>query len=95
MTRERLVALASIVALALASAGPPAAVGQDRVKIKVAALTLPVFNPIIVNLMREKGLDARHGLEMEIKSYPSIATFCAPRASRSRSSRRSCRSRTS
>ncbi|MBI2491318.1 MAG: ABC transporter substrate-binding protein [Candidatus Rokubacteria bacterium] len=79
MTRKRLVALASIVALALAlgSAGPPAAVGQDRVKIKVAALTLPVFNPIIVNLMREKGLDARHGLEMDIKSYPSIATFYA------------------
>jgi len=39
---------------------------QERVKVKVAALTLPVFNPIIVNLMKEKGIDARHGLEMEV-----------------------------
>jgi ABC-type nitrate/sulfonate/bicarbonate transport system substrate-binding protein len=50
---------------------------QERVKVKVAALTLPVFNPIIVNLMKEKGIDARHGLEMEVKAYPSIAAFYA------------------
>jgi ABC-type nitrate/sulfonate/bicarbonate transport system substrate-binding protein len=54
-----------------------AASAQERVKIKVAALTLPVFNPIIVNLMREKGIEARHGLEMEVKHYPSIAAFYA------------------
>lgn len=79
MTPKRLVALASILALtlALAAAGPPPAVGQDRVRIKVAALTLPVFNPIIVNLMKEKGIDARHGLDMEVKAYPSIAAFYA------------------
>ena len=64
----------------LAVALPPltgAAVAQDRVKLKVAALTLPVFNPIIVNLMKEKGIDARHGLEMDVKAYPSIAAFYA------------------
>ena len=53
------------------------AVAQDRVKLKVAVLTLPVFNPIIVNLMKEKGIDARHGLEMDVKTYPSIAAFYA------------------
>ena len=57
--------------------GGGAAAAQERVKIRVAALTLPVFNPIIVNLMKEKGIDARHGLEMEVKAYPSIATFYA------------------
>jgi hypothetical protein len=36
-----------------------AAAAQERVKIRVAALTLPVFNPIIVNLMKEQGIDAR------------------------------------
>ena len=66
-------ALAVMTLLALSM--PLAA--QDRVKVKVAALTLPVFNPIIVNLMKEKGIDARHGLEMDVKAYPSIAAFYA------------------
>jgi ABC-type nitrate/sulfonate/bicarbonate transport system substrate-binding protein len=73
------VAIAVSAALALAglAGGAPSANGQDKIKIKVAALTLPVFNPIIVNLMKEKGIDARHGLEMEVKPYPSISTFYA------------------
>lgn len=73
MIPKRLGALmiAGVVLLAV----PVAA--QERVKLKVAALTLPVFNPIIVNLMKEKGIDARHGLEMDVKAYPSIAAFYA------------------
>jgi ABC-type nitrate/sulfonate/bicarbonate transport system substrate-binding protein len=66
-------ALAAALALAVA----PAATAQEKVKIRAAALTLPVFNPIIVNLMKEKGLDARHGLDMEVKTVPSIAALYA------------------
>jgi ABC-type nitrate/sulfonate/bicarbonate transport system substrate-binding protein len=66
-----LVSLATLLVLATT------ATAQERVKVRVAALTLPVFNPIIVNLMREKGLDARHGLELDVKAYPSIAAFYA------------------
>src|SRR5918999_2699923 len=65
-----------LLAVCLAAMSVPAA-AQDRIKLKVAALTLPVFNPIIVNLMKERGLDARHGLEMDVKAYPSIAAFYA------------------
>jgi ABC-type nitrate/sulfonate/bicarbonate transport system substrate-binding protein len=73
MSLKKLIATGVMLAVAVAaSAG-----AQDRVKVKVAALTLPVFNPIIVSLMKEKGIDARHGLEMEVKTYPSIATFYA------------------
>ena len=77
MTRITL-ALALLAALVLApgpGGAPPSA--QERVKIRVAALTLPVFNPIIVNLMKGKGIDARHGLEMDVQAYPSIAAFYA------------------
>jgi ABC-type nitrate/sulfonate/bicarbonate transport system substrate-binding protein len=77
MTRRGLLAIALVAALALGAAGLRAATGQDRVKIRAAALTLPVFNPIIVNLMKEKGIDARHGLDMEVKAYPSISAFYA------------------
>lgn len=70
----------SVLLLALAAmlAAPgPRAAAQAKLRIRVAALTLPVFNPIIVSLMREKGFDARHGLEMDVKPYPSIAAFYA------------------
>ena len=73
MTLKRFT-IALVIALPMLTGS---AVAQDRVKLKVAALTLPVFNPIIVNLMKEKGIDARHGLEMDVKTYPSIAAFYA------------------
>jgi ABC-type nitrate/sulfonate/bicarbonate transport system substrate-binding protein len=73
MTAIRPVALALLLVLL----GCGAAAAQERVKLRVAALTLPVFNPIIVNLMKEQGIDTRHGLELEVKSYPSIAAFYA------------------
>lgn len=66
-----------IVAAVSALMFPAPSMAQERVKVKVAALTLPVFNPIIVNLMKEKGIDNRHGLDMEVKAYPSIAAFYA------------------
>jgi ABC-type nitrate/sulfonate/bicarbonate transport system substrate-binding protein len=79
MRRPALVAATLVAAfgtLALV-AGMAPALAQERVKIKVAALTLPVFNPIIVNVMKEKGIDAKHLLDMEVEAYPSIAAFYA------------------
>lgn len=62
------VALAGLVVSTLA---------QERIKIRAASLTLPVVNPIILNVMKEKGFDARHGLDVEMKPYPSISAFYA------------------
>lgn len=56
---------------------PPELRAQDKVRIRAASLTLPVFSPIIVHLMSELHMDARHGFEMEIKPYPSISTYYA------------------
>ena len=78
MRRGRLVtALAALIVAAVAAGAPLAARAQSKVKIRVAALTLPVFNPIIVNIMREKGFDARHGLDVEVRPFPSISAFYA------------------
>ena len=78
MRRGRLVtALAALIMAAVAAGAPLAARAQSKVKIRVAALTLPVFNPIIVNIMREKGFDARHGLDVEVRPFPSISAFYA------------------
>ena len=45
--------------------------------IKVSSLTLPVFNPLVWNVMKARGFDAKHGFELDIHAYPSIAAFYA------------------
>ena len=76
--RLRLAALAFAAALALVGlVAPPAAVAQPAPRISVSSLTLPVFNPIVWNIMKARGFDARHGFELDIKPYPSISAFYA------------------
>jgi NitT/TauT family transport system substrate-binding protein len=68
-------AFAMTCVLALVSATTAAA--QQKPKITVSSLTLPVFNPIVWNIMKARGLDAKNGFELDIKAYPSISAFYA------------------
>ena len=45
--------------------------------IKVSSLTLPVFNPLVWNIMKANGFDAKNGFELDIHAYPSISAFYA------------------
>ena len=74
-SRRSLTALAAACALALLRTS--AAVAQQRPKITVSSLTLPVFNPLVWNIMKARGLDAKHGFELDIRPYPSISAFYA------------------
>ena len=62
-------------AFAIASFAAPQA--QQKPVIKVSSLTLPVFNPLVWNIMKARGFDAKHGFELDIHAYPSIAGFYA------------------
>jgi ABC-type nitrate/sulfonate/bicarbonate transport system substrate-binding protein len=64
-------------ACAFAFAWTTASLAQQRPKISVSSLTLPVFNPIVWNIMKARGFDAKHGFELDIKAYPSISAFYA------------------
>jgi ABC-type nitrate/sulfonate/bicarbonate transport system substrate-binding protein len=61
----------SIVSFALPAAA------QDRIKIRVGSLTLPVVAPVVANAIKEKGFDAKNGLDLEIKPFPSISGYYA------------------
>jgi len=76
MSRRHLAALAAIFAIATAGIFSPAQAQQKPV-IKVSSLTLPVFNPLVWNIMKAKGFDAKHGFELDAKPYPSISAFYA------------------
>ena len=77
LSRRGLAALVAIVAIALAALVAAPAQAQNKPKIKVSSLTLPVFNPLVWNIMKAKGFDAKHGFELEIHAYPSISGFYA------------------
>jgi ABC-type nitrate/sulfonate/bicarbonate transport system substrate-binding protein len=75
LSRRRFAAAAA--ALALVGASATAAHAQAKPKIAVSSLTLPVFNPIVWNIMKARGLDAGNGFELDIHAYPSISAFYA------------------
>lgn len=76
LSRRGLITFAS--ALAIAATGAfSAAQAQQKPVIKVSSLTLPVFNPLVWNIMKARGFDAKHGFELDIKPYPSISAFYA------------------
>ena len=74
MTRRGLAALAAACAIAFAGMSAQA---QQKPVIKVSSLTLPVFNPLVWNIMKARGFDAKHGFELDIHAYPSISAFYA------------------
>ena len=58
-SRRAFAALATAGALVAFGAAPSAA--QQRPKITASSLTLPVFNPLVWNIMKARGFDAKHG----------------------------------
>jgi ABC-type nitrate/sulfonate/bicarbonate transport system substrate-binding protein len=75
LSRRHLVALGAAVAFGFAAFTPAQA--QQKPIIKVSSLTLPVFNPLVWNIMKAKGIDAKNGFELDIHAYPSISAFYA------------------
>jgi ABC-type nitrate/sulfonate/bicarbonate transport system substrate-binding protein len=50
---------------------------QALPKIRVGSLTLPVFAPIIVNIMKAQKFDSKHGFNAEVQVYPSFSAYYA------------------
>jgi ABC-type nitrate/sulfonate/bicarbonate transport system substrate-binding protein len=66
--------LKCLLALALLLTAVPAT-AQERIRIRMGSLTLPVVAPVVANIIKDRGIDARHGLDVEIKAFPSISGY--------------------
>lgn len=77
MSRRCFTAIAAAAAIATAGISFNPAQAQQKPVIKVSSLTLPVFNPLVWNIMKARGIDAKHGFELDIHAYPSISAFYA------------------
>jgi len=74
LSRRGLVGLAAAIAVSGALALPARA---EMPTIKVSSLTLPVFNPLVWNIMKARHYDTKHGFKLDIHAYPSISAFYA------------------
>jgi len=77
MSRRSLAALAAALAITVTVALTAPAQTQEKPTIRVSSLTLPVFNPLVWNIMKARGIDAKHGFNLDIHAYPSISAFYA------------------
>src|SRR5215470_8826976 len=77
LSRRNFAAFAAVFAFFTAGIISPPAHAQQKPVIKVSSLTLPVFNPLVWNIMKAQGFDAKHGFELDAKAYPSISAFYA------------------
>ena len=77
MSRRCFAAVAAAATIAAAGIFGHAAQAQQKPVIKVSSLTLPVFNPLVWNIMKAQGFDAKNGFELDAKPYPSISAFYA------------------
>jgi len=71
--------MASRIAVLLTTmgVGTTSMIAQNLPKISIGDLTLPVTNPVIVQVMKERRFDVKHGFVLEPRAYPSITAFYA------------------
>ncbi|MGA9559932.1 MAG: hypothetical protein WBR32_02710, partial [Pseudolabrys sp.] len=60
LSRRGLAALATAIAIAAAGIVSVPAYAQQKPVIKVSSLTLPVFNPLVWNIMKAQGFDTKN-----------------------------------
>jgi len=59
-----------------AAGGGPAA-AQELVKVKAARLAFPSMSSLMLDVVKERGFDKRHGIELELVSNSAVAVFYA------------------
>jgi len=68
-----LLVLLAAAALVVTDSGKSHA--QNELKISVGSISGPLSNPIMWNILKANKFDAKHGFTLDIRLYPSIASF--------------------
>lgn len=77
MSRLSRRAFALGTAAALMSTRPSPSSAQTATTIRVGSLTLPVFAPIIVNIMKAQKFDTKNDFTADVQVYPSFSSYYA------------------
>jgi len=63
----------------LGSGGP--ALGQEPVKVKMARLAFPSLSSMMLDIVKARGIDKKHGVELETVNFSAISVYYASLAS--------------
>jgi ABC-type nitrate/sulfonate/bicarbonate transport system substrate-binding protein len=67
------VAAACAAAVALA----PSAESQEPIKVRIARLAFPSLTTLMVDVVKDQGLDKKHGLDLEPKPFGAVSAYYA------------------
>lgn len=70
--------LALVLAVAVGAVTVPA---QEPVKFIVGNLAFPSHSAMIINVLKAKGFDKKHGIDMEVKAYGAVSAYYGSTAS--------------
>lgn len=70
--------LAAMLVMALAVTAIPA---QEPVKVKLGNLAFPSHSAMILTILKEKGFDKKHGVDVELKAYGAVSAYYGSAAS--------------
>ncbi len=58
-----------------------AAAAQDLIKVKLGRISFPTMITMMVDVVKEQGLDRRNGIDLEVSSYGAVSAYYAAQAS--------------
>ena len=80
-SRTRDVSLAALALIAAVAVGTVSAPAQEPVKFTVGNLAFPSHSAMIINVLKAKGFDKKHGIDMEVKAYGAVSAYYGSTAS--------------
>jgi NitT/TauT family transport system substrate-binding protein len=75
MTVRRLMAV--VVAASCAAVSWMPAHGQEPIKVKIGRLAFPSLTTMMTDVIRDQGLDKKHGIDLEPQSFGAVSAFYA------------------
>jgi len=75
MTLKRVMAVVMAAACAAVSWMP--AHGQEPIKVKIGRLAFPSLTTMMTDVIRDQGLDKKHGIDLEPQSFGAVSAFYA------------------
>jgi ABC-type nitrate/sulfonate/bicarbonate transport system substrate-binding protein len=68
---------AVVGACVIAAAGVPPAASQEPIKVKIARLAFPSLTTLMVDVVKDQGLDKKHGIDLEPQSFGAVSAYYA------------------
>jgi ABC-type nitrate/sulfonate/bicarbonate transport system substrate-binding protein len=77
MNRRAFVTSVIVAACAAAAAVAPPVESQDAIKVKIARLAFPSLTTLMVDVVKDQGLDRKHGIDLEPQSFGAVSAYYA------------------